>query len=212
MKCRHCLVEFHDTWNLLQPPLSDADGWFCVVHTTCPACKRLQVAYTRVQPGNLSTGLRIFLYPQSVSREPVNPLVPSKFAADYVEACNVLDISPKASAALSRRIMQHVLRECTKVVAPNLDQEIQKVLDGNMVPSHIADSLDAVRTVGNFAAHPIKGTSSGEIVDVEPGEAEWNLDTVEALFDFFFVQPAKTAAKRAALNQKLKDAGKPQLK
>jgi hypothetical protein len=33
--------------------------------------------------------------------------------------------------------------------------------------------LDAIRTIGNFAAHPIKSTSSGEIVDVEPGEAEW---------------------------------------
>lgn len=155
---------------------------------------------------------RVFLYPHAVAREPLDPAVPSTFADDYVEACNVLDVSPKASAALSRRIMQHVLRECAKVEAPNLDQEIQKVLNANMVPSHIADSLDAVRTVGNFAAHPIKSTSSGEIVDVEPGEAEWNLDTVEALFDFFFVQPARTAAKRAALNQKLADAGKPPLK
>jgi hypothetical protein len=108
--------------------------------------------------------------------------------------------------------MQHILREKAKVKAPNLDQEIQRVLDGNMVPSHIADSLDAVRTVGNFAAHPIKSTSSGEVVDVEPGEAEWNLDTVEALFDFYFVQPAKIAVKREALNKKLADAGKPPLK
>jgi hypothetical protein len=138
--------------------------------------------------------------------------VPAAFAGDYVEACNVLDISPKASAALSRRLLQHILREKAKVKAPNLDQEIQKVLDANMVPSHIAESLDAVRTVGNFAAHPIKSTSSGEVVDVEPGEAEWNLDTVEALFDFYFVQPAKVAAKREALNKKLVDAGKPPLK
>jgi hypothetical protein len=29
-----------------------------------------------------------------------------------------------------------------------------------------------VRTIGNFAAHPIKSTSTGTIVDVEPGEAE----------------------------------------
>jgi hypothetical protein len=94
----------------------------------------------------------------------------------------------------------------------NLDQEIQKLIDGHMVPSQIADSLDAIRTVGNFAAHPIKSTASGQIVDVEPGEAEWNLETVEALFDFYFVQPAKIAAKKAALNQKLKDAGKPPLK
>jgi hypothetical protein len=190
------------------------DGVFFIGHTTCPACKHLQIAYIRADdPAYLNIPeMRVFLYPRAVSREPVNPAVPPEFAGDYVEACNVLDISPKASAALSRRIMQHVLRARANAKARNLDQEIQQVLDAKMVPSHIADSLDAVRNIGNFAAHPMKSTSSGEIVDVEPGEAEWNLDTVEALFDFFFVQPAKTAAKRAALNAKLKDAGKPQLK
>jgi Domain of unknown function (DUF4145) len=211
MKCRHCLVEFHDTWNCFRT-IGDADGWFTILHTTCPACNRLQVAYNRTDEEPHLSSSRVFLYPRAVSREPLDPAVPPEFAGDYIEACNVLDISPKASAALSRRIMQHVLREKAKVKAPNLDQEIQKVLDGNMVPSHIAESLDAVRTVGNFAAHPIKSTSSGEIVDVEAGEAEWNLDTVEALFDFYFVQPEKTRAKRAALNQKLSDAGKPKLK
>ena len=29
-----------------------------------------------------------------------------------------------------------------------------------------------------FGAHPIKSTSTGEIVEVEPGEAQWNLDAV----------------------------------
>jgi hypothetical protein len=35
---------------------------------------------------------------------------------------------------------------------------------------------------------------------------------LEGLFDFYYVQPAVLAKKRAALNQKLKDAGKPLLK
>ena len=61
-------------------------------------------------------------------------------------------------------------------------------------------------------AHPIKSQSTGEIVDVEPGEADWNLEALEALFDFYYVQPAKTAARKAALNKKLADAGKPQIK
>jgi hypothetical protein len=65
-----------------------------------------------------------------------------------------------------------------------------------------------VRNTGNFAAHPIKSKSSSEIVDVEPGEAEWNLDVIEALFDFFFVQPEVIRIKREDLNKKLIDAGK----
>ena len=208
MKCRHCSVEFHDHWTHIQT-LVEVGGYFSLGQTKCPACQKLHVAYIREQQFRIGGA---FLYPRAVSREPVDPTVPQALATDYLEACNVLDISPKASAALSRRIMQHILHEYAGVKERNLDQEIQKVIDGKMVPSHIAESLDAVRTVGNFAAHPTKSTSSGEIVEVEPGEAEWNLDTVVALFDFFFVQPAKTAARRAALNQKLADAGKPLLK
>jgi hypothetical protein len=51
-----------------------------------------------------------------------------------------------------------------------------------------------------------------EIVPVEPGEAEWNLDVLESLFDFYFVAPARTKARRDALNKKLADAGKKPLK
>lgn len=86
------------------------------------------------------------------------------------------------------------------------------MLDRGTLPDDIAESLDAIRNIGNFAAHPMKSTASGEFIDVEPGEAEWNLDTVERLYDFYFVGPAKTAAKKAALNKKLQDAGKPLLK
>jgi hypothetical protein len=38
-----------------------------------------------------------------------------------------------------------------------------------------------------------KSTTTGVILDAEPGEAEWNLDILESLFDFYFVQPALTA-------------------
>jgi hypothetical protein len=49
----------------------------------------------------------------------------------------------------------------------------------------------------------MKSTQSGQILDVDPGEADWTLDVLEGLFDFYFVQSAKSAAKRAALNAKL---------
>lgn len=105
-----------------------------------------------------------------------------------------------------------MLRDEAKVKHQDLFNEIQELLDRGTLPSHIADSVDAVRNIGNFAAHPIKSQSSGEIVPVEPGEAEWNLDVLESLFDFYFVSPARTKARKDALNKKLSDAGKPPLK
>jgi hypothetical protein len=138
--------------------------------------------------------------------------VPSEFAEDYREACLTLADSPKASAALSRRCLQHLLREHAKVKSGNLAEEIQQVLDAKNLPSYLAESFDAVRNIGNFAAHPMKSTASGEIIAVEAGEAEWNLEVLESLFDFYFTQPALLKKKRDALNAKLKEAGKPEMK
>lgn len=80
------------------------------------------------------------------------------------------------------------------------------------MPSHLVEAIDAIRNIGNFATHPIKSQKTGEIVPVEPGEAEWNLDVLESLFDFYFVQPEVIKRKRKALNEKLKSAGKKGMK
>jgi hypothetical protein len=120
--------------------------------------------------------------------------------------------SPKASAALSKRCLQHLLRGEAKVKPQDLFNEIEELLSRGTLPSHIAEGLDAVRNIGNFAAHPMKSKSTGDIVPVESGEAEWNLDVLESLFDFYFVAQAKTKARKDALNKKLTDAGKPPVK
>ena len=151
-------------------------------------------------------------YPKGISRTPLGPEIPEHLANDYAEACLTLPDSPKASAALSRRCLQTILREKAGVKRSDLVNEIQQVLDSGKLPSHIVESLDGIRNIGNFAAHPIKSTATGEIIEVEPGEAEWNLDTLESLFDFYFTQPAATKRKRDALNAKLKAAGKPPMK
>ena len=77
---------------------------------------------------------------------------------------------------------------------------------------NLSKDLGAVRNIGNFGAHPIKSKRTGEIIEVEIGEAEWNLNILEQLFDFYFVQPEISRKKRENLNKKLKDAGKPQMK
>ena len=59
-----------------------------------------------------------------------------------------------------------------KIEGRNLAQEIDAFIQLKDVPSYLSDAVDAIRNVGNFAAHPLKDTSTGEIVDVEPGEAE----------------------------------------
>jgi hypothetical protein len=131
-------------------------------------------------------------------------------ASDFREAAAVLPFSPKASAALSRRCLQTLLREKAGVKPGNLDKEIEEAM--KKLPPYLADAIDAIRQVGNFAAHPIKSQHTGEITEVEPEEAEWQLDTLERLFEHYYVEPAKLKAQRDALNAKLAAANKPLLK
>jgi len=151
------------------------------------------------------------VYPKSTTRNFDLTQIPKDLADDYEEACLVISDSPKASAALSRRCLQAILRE-QGFEKKSLAQEIQEAIDSKKLPSHISDSLDAIRNIGNFAAHPTKDTNSGAVVPVEPGEADWNLDVIESLFDFYYIQPAKTKARKDALNAKLKSIGKPEMK
>jgi hypothetical protein len=220
------MVEFHDT---PQPFYAgqDVDGVWALVSRMCPACKRIILNLQNGAPNsaqwNQAGAQRIFaglnpprsdrlVRPKGSNRSPVAAEVPKKFADDYVEGCLVLADSPKAAAALGRRCLQNLLREIAGVKPGNLADEIQAVIDSGKLPSDLNESIDAVRNIGNFAAHPMKSKQSGEILDVLPGEAEWTLDVLEDLFDFYFVRPAQRQKKREALNQKLGEAGKPAMK
>ena len=175
MKCPHCLENFHDHWSNVNLP-ADKEGHWRVQHTACPACERMTARLLLFsQAGNRV----IQVHPKGVARTPLPNEVPQKYATDYREACNVLADSAKASAALSRRCLQLLLREVAGVKASDLSKEIDAVLPS--LPSSIAEAVDAVRVIGNFAAHPLKSTNTGEIVDVEPGEAEWSLDVLESV-------------------------------
>jgi len=218
MQCGHCHADYHPqtSEHVLG---SDNEYLWQVLWETCPRCGglniRLAYGYPHPSvPGRMFTLISARpVHPKGgISRKPAAPEVPKSIREDYNEACFVLADSAKASAALSRRCLQTILREHAKVKRQDLSKEIDEVLASKQLPTHLADDIDAIRNYGNFAAHPVKSTSSGEIVDVEPGEAEWNLDVLEGLFDFYFVGPAASRKKREALEKKLADAGKPPLK
>ncbi len=220
MKCPHCLVDFFPPWseqylswdNGRGEWLSEQNWAWKYRFTMCPACRQPTIYLVQRDRKIDADHNEFMVYPKGVARAPLPPEVPEQFVKAYREACNVLLGSASASAALSRRCLQNLLRDHMKVKPNDLAKEIQEVLDSKSLPSHLADAIDGVRNIGNFAAHPIKSTNSGAIIEVEPGEAEWLLDTLEGLFDFYFVQPAVLKRKRDALNAKLAEAKKPPMK
>lgn len=194
--------------------LSDKNGrWQCRT-AICPECQSatIEIGHTLDPTGNMIWA-RVF--PVGANRGPVPAEVPESIANDYVEACNVLSISAKASAALSRRCLQQILRShgyWGKDLAKEIDSLLNETDPKKALPLRLRETIDAIRNFGNFAAHPNENKATLEIIDVEPHEAEWCLETIEELFEHFYVGPTVAAAKKAALNAKLASGGKPQAK
>jgi len=218
MKCPHCNIAIHDQYTaisalnlaaLTQPP-APALNWI-VLHQRCPECYESIILLER-NSGNVASpnwpNLKFMAYPRSATR-PIANEVPDPYRQDFSEACKVLADSPKASAALSRRCLQAILKDKLGATKNDLYDQIEEVTATGKLPSHIDRGLHAARQIGNIAAHSMKSTTTGAIVDVEPGEAEWNLDVLDSLFDFCFVMPAADAKRKAELNEKLKKIGKP---
>lgn len=194
-----------------------------IAHAFCPECNALIVMLRHGRYWSTMVGETAHLDLTQIESEtvihpfhgpsrPVDAEVPDPYRRDFVEASRVLSASAKASAAISRRILQSILHDKFQIRARTLADEIDQFIQRPGVPPELAESVDAIRNIGNLAAHPTKNTNTGVVVEVEPGEAEWLLDVLETIFDFAFVQPERLRARKAKLNAKLAEAGKPAMK
>lgn len=197
MICPHCSTTVNIDWNNIHEVYHPKDKQVRhhVKFDSCPSCGEL-IIYLIKQKflGNQFIGRQIesetLIFPSKSKFQNIKD-IPKEYLDDYEEALKVLAASTKASAALSRRLLQSILREEFNIKASSLALEIQKFIELEGIPSHLTDAVDAVRNIGNFAAHPTKDKNTGEIVNVESGEAEWLIEVIEALFDFTFIQPKK---------------------
>src|ERR1700722_14597846 len=145
MKCPHCLENFHDQWTVLSIG-KNIDARWAISKTHCPSCHRMVVdlGYSHVDAEfgiriDSRQATRVFLVrPKGIARAALPLEVPPIFARDYREGCLVLKDSPKASAALSRRCLQNLLREHSGVNQGDLFYEIQQVIDSSKLPTDLA--------------------------------------------------------------------------
>ena len=126
-----------------------------------------------------------------------------------------MPISPKASAALSRRVLQSILRDqgyTSRDLAKQIDDLLRETHTDKVLPTSLRNSVDAIRKFGNFSAHPVTDKTTLQIIEVETEEAEWCLEIVESLFDHYYVRPAAEAKRQENLNKRLQQAGQPPTK
>jgi hypothetical protein len=131
---------------------------------------------------------------------PQPDFIPQPLREDYYEACRIRELSPKASATLSRRCLQGMIRDFCEISLRTLDQEIRelrkRVDDGNAplgVQPDTVEAIDHVRKVGNIGAH--MEADINVLVDVDPDEAELLTGLIEMLFAEWYVAKHSRAEK-----------------
>ena len=184
---------------------------------TCPECRKDILQLGGSTGPNVNSPVQDWnqVFPTGSNRGPVPKEVHPDIAADYSEAALVLPLSPKASAALSRRCLQSVLDGAgckQKDLSKQIDAVLAETDSRKALPTGVHIIVDAIRNFGNFSAHKITDQTSLQLIDVEPHKAGYCLDTLDAIFDHYYVKPAHATAMKDALNAKLAAANKPPAK
>jgi hypothetical protein len=122
------------------------------------------------------------LRPQSKAK-PFPSYIPQQILDDYREACLIVDLSPKASATLSRRALQGVIRDFWGIKKNRLIDEITELKAKIDQPTW--EAIDAVRSIGNIGAHMEKDINL--IIDVEPDEAGLLIGLIEILLKDWYI-------------------------
>lgn len=115
--------------------------------------------------------------------KPQPAYIPSQIVADYEEAHLISALSPKASATLSGRCLQGMIRDFFGINGKTLFAEINAIKDKTQ--PEVWEAVDAVRKIGNIGAHMEKDINV--ILDVDEGEALLLLQLIEQLFEEWYV-------------------------
>lgn len=198
-ECPHCeravtITDERITSNYHTLYIENAEGLrtFSSTFIVCPnrKCRKLtlQASLHESEP-NSRGGTRLTkklqewaLIPPSAAKS-FPDYIPHVIREDYLEACLILDLSPKASATLSRRCLQGILRDFWKVKPGRLVTEIEQIKDE--IDPVTWDAIEAVRKLGNIGAHMEKDIDL--IIEVDPEEAKLLIGLVETLLKEWYV-------------------------
>ena len=173
-----------------------------------PKCKELIIEAYLFKAEKLSTEYYINpeekptltwkLKPQS-SAIPQPDYIPDQIKDDYYEACSILSLSPKASATLSRRCLQGMIRDFWGITKNRLIDEINELKNQSKINASTLDSIDAIRQIGNIGAHMEKDVNL--IVDIDENEAELLIRLLEDLFEDWYVNKHEQEKRSIKLRQ-----------
>jgi len=128
------------------------------------------------------------------SAKPQPDYIPEPLRRDYEEACAIRDLSPKASATITRRCIQGIIRDFCEITTrrgrliDEIDELRRQVNAGKAPPGVQPDTvaaIDHVRQIRNIGAH--MEADINVIVEVDPKEAQLLIELTEILFEEWYV-------------------------
>lgn len=138
----------------------------------------------------------LMVYPLHVEESYDADLVLAAINQDLQEASAIVDLSPRASAVLSRRIVQSVMRDFYEVGKhKDLHSEIEAAR--NKMPEALYEALMSIKSLGNIGAHPERDIDL--IVTVDGEEAALLLSVVRYLIESTYIKRADEERRLAAL-------------
>lgn len=147
----------------------------------CPRCKEISIKVIGV--GDLLKGREFNIRPVSDAIQ-FPEYIPLKIRQDYEEACAIVNLSPKASATLSRRCLQAIINDFWGLKEDRLLNSINKIED--KVTSSQWKAIDAIRKLGNIGAHPDMDINT--IIDIEPEDAKKLIKIIELLIKQWYIE------------------------
>ena len=147
----------------------------------CPECKNISVIASSLGKG-FKKPFRVLVNPTSSAKQ-YPDYIPKAIRDDYEEAYSLVNLSPKASATLSRRCLQGMIRDFWNIKKSKLADAINELQ--NKVTSSQWKAIDSVRKIGNIGAHMESDINT--IVEVDSGEAEKLLKLIELLIDKWYI-------------------------
>jgi Domain of unknown function (DUF4145) len=185
--CPYCSVYSEQTWSSnisgqFQTKLPNGQPYNSEYHfpkyasAKCDHCKSISVWFDSKM-----------VYPLTGNVEPANTDLPTDVLDDYNEAKDIVNISPRGSAALLRLALQKLMPHLDEK-GKNLNDDIASLVKRGL-PVQLQQALDSVRVIGNHSVHP------GQIdLDDNPDTAYALFSFVNIICDYFITQPKKIAA------------------
>lgn len=97
-----------------------------LAYCRCPNCGKYTILVKGI--GSEVQDVNTVLRPNSCAKR-LPDYIPESIRNDYKEACAIVNLSPKASATLSRRCLQGIIRDYWNITKSSLYYEIDELKD-----------------------------------------------------------------------------------